>query len=79
MLGNFWVSARNARFCVCDSLKRYDTRRFIVGIVKAIIYRTVAANLSPARVESEDPSLVSLSVCQLFQAGVSSRHFDESS
>jgi hypothetical protein len=69
MLSNILVSTRNARFCLCGSLERCETRRFIVSIVKARIARTVAADLFPARVESEDPPLVSPTDYQLFQVG----------
>jgi hypothetical protein len=71
MLRNILVSARNARFCLRGSLERRDPRLLIVGTVKARITRTVTADLFPARVEFEDPPLVSPSDYQLFQAGVS--------
>jgi len=72
MFSNILVSARNARFCICDSPERCYTRLSIVGILKAGIARAVTADLFAARVKSEDPPLVSPIHYRLVQVGVSS-------
>jgi hypothetical protein len=49
MLSNILVSARNARFCLCGSLERGETRLFIVSTVKVRIAGAATPDLFPVR------------------------------